>query len=74
METNQESAEYKPRNMYVPICVTQLICVAAILISVLIVKFFFNNTYMKLGTWCKENVLEQTQITAFLEEEENSEN
>jgi len=67
-----EIIEIKPKNMYIPICITQAICIAVILLSVLIVKFFFSSSYAKLQNWCTQNILEETKITAFSDREENT--
>lgn len=73
MESSNEKTQLKPQNMYVSICVAQVICIAIILISLLIIKFFFKDSFIKIGAWCKENALEQREITAFLQEEIESE-
>lgn len=72
MEEQTEITEIKPKNMYVPICITQAICVAAILIAVLIIKLFFKDSYVKAQDWCKDNFLEETVISDVFDEEENT--
>ncbi len=66
----ENESEKKPKNMYVPICITQAVCVSVILIVVLIIKLFFGNAYEKLEKWHNKNFLEETTITATFEEEE----
>ena len=66
--------EIKPKNMYVPICIAQAICIAVILIGVLVIKIFFKDAHTLLKAWCQENVLQQVEITAFEQEEQPSEN
>lgn len=73
MESETEVIEIVPKNMYVPICITQAICVAVILIAVIIIKFFFSSSFSKLEKWCQENIFEQTKITANFDEETSSE-
>ena len=63
-----EAIEIKPKNMYAPICITQLVCIAVIVLSVLIIKFFFKEHFLKLQNWYKENVLYHTTAAAFDEE------
>lgn len=72
MEEQTEIIEIKPKNMFVPICITQAICIATILIAVLIIKFFFGGSYQKLKKWCGENVLEETRISAVFDEESST--
>ncbi len=72
MDNQTEITEIKPKNMYVSICITQAVCVAAILIAVLIIKFFFEDSYVKVQDWCKDNFLEETVINDVFGEEENS--
>lgn len=69
MEEETETMEIKPKNMFVPICITQAVCVAVVLITVFIIKFFFKSSYTKLQDWCKSNFLEETKITAVFDEE-----
>lgn len=71
-EEQNNTAENKPKNMYIPICITQAICISAILIVVLIIKFFFDGSYTKLQKWYQKNILDETTITAFLDEEEST--
>ena len=59
--------------MFVPICVTQAVCVAVILIAVLIIKIFFESSYAKLQNWCTGNFLEETTISDVFDEEKNRE-
>lgn len=69
MENKNESADIKPKNMYVYICITQTICIAVILITLLVVKFFFNGSYNHIKKWCNNNLFEETKITANFDEE-----
>ncbi len=73
MEEQTEVIEIRAKNMFVPVCVTQAICVVAILIAVLIIKFFFYGSYTKLQDWCRGNFLEDTKITDVFDGEQNSE-
>lgn len=64
-EEQNNTAENKPKNMYIPICITQAICMAVILIAILIIKFFFEGSYAKLQKWYQKNILDETTVTAF---------
>ena len=68
-----EFVEIKPRNMYFGVCITQIICIAAIIITVLIIKYFFPNNFSTIKSWCENNVFEQTKIATDITEETNSE-
>ena len=72
MDNQTEIVEIKAKNMYVPICITQVVCVAVILIAVLIIKFFFEDSYVKAQDWCKDYFLEETVIRDVFYEEENT--
>lgn len=74
MENETEVIEIKFKNMYMQICITQAVCAAVILIAILIIKFFFNDSYIKLDKWCQNNFFATTQITADFDEENLSEN
>ena len=69
MENETEIVEIVPKNMYVPICITQAVCIAVILIGIIVMKFFFKDNYFKFKNWCQQNVLEHTHITANFDEE-----
>ncbi len=74
MENETDVVEITPKNMYAQICITQAICIAVILIAVFIIKFFFDESFLKLQKWCDNNLFEQTKITAQFDEEANREN
>lgn len=71
-EEQNNTTENKPKNMYIPICITQAICMAVILIAILIIKFFFEGSYAKLQKWYQKNILDETTVTAFFDEEEKA--
>lgn len=73
MENETEVIEITPKNMFVPICIAQTVCISIILITVLIIKFFFDGGFETLKKWCQNNVFEHTQITANFDEEQASE-
>lgn len=69
MENEAEVIETTPKNMYIPICIVQAICISVILIAVVIIKFFFEGSFIKLQNWCQDHIFEQTEITANFDEE-----
>lgn len=71
-EEQNNTAENKPKNMYIPICITQAICMAVILIAILIIKFFFEGSYAKLQKWYQKNILDETTVPPFFDEEEKA--
>ncbi len=74
MEEQTQTVEIKPKNMYVPICITQAVCIAVILIAALIIKFFFEGSYNKLQNWYTDNILDETNVTQVFDEENLGEN
>lgn len=73
MEEQTETIETKPKNTFVPICITQAVCITALLIAVIIIKFFFNNSFVKLQKWYGENILDEINISEVFEEEASDE-
>jgi hypothetical protein len=73
MENETEVIEITPKNMFVPICFVQAVCISVILITVIIIKLFFEDGFSKLEKWCQNNIFEHTQITANFDEEQPSE-
>ena len=72
MENETEVIEITPKNMFVPICITQAVCISVIFIAVLIIKLFFANSFAQLEKWCQNNIFEHRQITANFDEEETT--
>lgn len=73
MDSQTEIIEIKPKNMFVPICITQAVCIVVILLALVIIKFFFVGSYEKFEDWYKNNIMDETKITAVFDEETNSE-
>ena len=73
MENETQVIEITPKNMYLPICITQLVCVAVILIAVVIIKFFFSNSYQSLKEWCNNNFFVHTTVSENIDEDSSSE-
>ena len=69
MEKQTAEFEKNTKSMFIPICITQTVCITVILIGVLIIKMFFESSYKKIEKWYTENILDQTTITAVFEEE-----
>lgn len=67
METD-EIKKTRKRDMFVPIIITQAICITLLLLTVLAVKFFFEGTYKEVKEWYGENVLIDTDINEVLSE------
>ena len=69
--TNQEyeKSNSKIKNMFASVCIAQTICVTVILITALIIKFFFKNGHIKLQKWCENNIFEKTQVNDVFDEE-----
>lgn len=66
MET-QENTLKEPRGRFTEIVITQCICVAIILISLLVTKYFFKGTYAEIKEWYNENICIGTDINEVLE-------
>ena len=55
--------------MFASVCIAQTICVTVILITALIIKFFFKNGHIKFHKWCENNIFEKTQVNDVFDEE-----
>ena len=62
---DKEESSHK-RNCFINIIITQAICIALVLCSVLIVKYFFKDEYVKVKHWYSENVATNTDIQEVL--------
>ena len=69
MENETEIIKTQPKNTYASIWITQALCIAVLFIAIMVVKFFFANSYTKLQKWCEKNVLEQTVVSDVFDEE-----
>lgn len=73
MENETSTIDISPKNMYVPICMVQAVCISVILIAIIIIKFVCDSGFDTLKNWCVENIFEKTEITANFEEGSDSE-
>lgn len=55
------------KSRFSEILITQIIAMIIILISVLIIKYFFKSTYEDLKAWYKEDICTNTDIQEVLE-------
>ena len=55
------------KSRFSEILITQKIAMVIILISVLIIKYFFKSTYEDLKAWYKEDICANTDIQEVLE-------
>lgn len=67
METPENTIPEKT-NKWLHIIITQFICVAIILSTILITKFFFKDTYTELKEWYKTNICNDTDINEILQD------
>ena len=72
-EPENEVIENKPKNIFVHICITQTICIVVILITVLIIKYFFSGSYDKLQKWYSKNILDETNVSEIFDGESDNE-
>lgn len=66
MMENTETKSKKYKDRFIDIVITQLVTVALILISVLVIKYFFKTTYTELKDWYKDNICVDTDIDEVL--------
>ncbi len=71
----EENAVFKSeyKNMFVPVCVTQAVCMAVILIAVFVIKTFFAGSYQKAEKWYAENILDETNVSELFDGETGNE-
>jgi len=62
-----EALGTKKREVFFPFIITQIICVVLIIITLLVTRFFFKDTFAKAKTWYKENFLIDTDIKSVIE-------
>lgn len=67
MEEVEKIAE-RPADSYAKIIAAQAVCVLLIIISVLIMKYFFGGTFKKIEKWYNENICVSTDVNEVLEE------
>lgn len=63
-----EANIHEKSSKWIYITVTQLVCVAIILLSVLVTKFFFKDTYSELLKWYNTNIQNETDIAEVLKD------
>lgn len=64
---SEENKEIALKSRFAEIFITQMICAVIILAAVLIVKYFYKDTFLKLQSWYTENICTETDINEVLE-------
>lgn len=59
------------KNTFFPLVLTQLICVAIILSSLVAIKYISPKIFKKTQKWCIQNILSEADFQRLLEETEN---
>ncbi len=70
MDKGSEIFDIKPKNMMVPLIIAQAICIAVLLISILIIKFGFSDSFAAVEDFCKSSILEPTRVSDVFNEEQ----
>lgn len=63
---NQNDKTTAKKNMWLGVVITQCICVAIILISLVIMKYFFSDTFGHIKEWYKINICNDTSVNEVL--------
>lgn len=74
MEEKNDVSKEKTSIRFTEICIVQTICITVLLIGVLIIKFFFANSYAKFYKWYEINILDETVISEIFDGETVHEN
>ena len=56
----------KPKNRFVDIIITQAICVIIILLALIVIKYFFKDTFAKIENWYNKYICADTEISEIL--------
>ena len=67
--SEKENLEKETRSGFVAIVLTQAVCIAVILIAVLIIKFFFGQSFREVQKWYGDNILDETCVSDVFSEE-----
>lgn len=70
---NDEILTPKKRDCFAYIIITQSICVVLILLTVLVVKYFFKGTYNQVKEWYSQNICVDTDIEQVISDGETDE-
>lgn len=70
---NDEILTPKKRDCFASIIITQSICVVLILLTVLVVKYFFKGTYNQAKEWYSQNICVDTDIEQVISDGETDE-
>lgn len=70
---NDEILTPKKRDCFPHIIITQSICVVIILLTVLVVKYFFKGTYNQVKEWYSQNICVDTDINQVISDGETDE-
>lgn len=56
----------KPDNKWLNIIITQILCVSIILLSIIIMKYFFKGTFNSVKEWYEINICNDTDVNEVL--------
>lgn len=62
-----DKEENRKSGYYINIIITQTICVVIVLLSVLVLKYFFKGEYKAVKNWYKTEIATNTDIDEVLE-------
>jgi len=71
METAENIIE-KKESHFIRIIITECVFVFTVLLAVMVIKYFFKDSFTELSKWYKENVCVTTEINEVLETESNT--
>ena len=62
MPEENDISKIPPKTEFIPIVITQVICVAVILLGLVAVKYISPKGFEKAGSWCSQNILSETDL------------
>lgn len=70
MET-EETLKSRSFDRLSQIIITECVCIGLILVSVLVIKYFFKGTYTELKAWYEAYICDNTEIDEVIGKEES---
>lgn len=59
------------KSMFIPIVITQVICVITLLLGIVAVKYISPKNFKKVSSWCAQNILTEVDLDKMFDGENN---
>ena len=71
MTQENDILKVSPRPMFIPLVITQAVCIVTLLLGVVAVKYISPKNFKKVRYWCAQNILDEVDLDKMFDGENN---